>query len=53
MNQKKHMFQMLFRAVAWGLFTAACSVLLLVGLFYYYTGTPVGFIKFFRTLHVV
>ena len=44
---------MLFRAVAWGLFTAACSVLLLVGLFYYYTGTPVGFIKFFRTLHVV
>ena len=53
MNQKKHLFQMLFRAVAWGLFTAACSVLLLVGLFYYYTGTPVGFIKFFRTLHVV
>ena len=53
MNQKKHMFQTLFRAVAWGLFTAACSVLLLVGLFYYYTGTPVGFIKFFRTLHVV
>lgn len=53
MNQKKHMFQMLFRAIAWGLFTAACSVLLLVGLFYYYTGTPVGFIKFFRTLHVV
>lgn len=53
MNQKKHMFQMLVRAVAWGLFTAACSVLLLVGLFYYYTGTPVGFIKFFRTLHVV
>lgn len=47
------MFQTLFRAVAWGLFTAACSVLLLVGLFYYYTGTPVGFIKFFRTLHVV
>ncbi len=53
MNQKKHMFQMLFRAVVWGVFTAACSVLLLVGLFYYYTGTPVGFIKFFRTLHVV
>lgn len=53
MNQKKHMFQTLFRAIAWGLFTAACSVLLLVGLFYYYTGTPVGFIKFFRTLHVV
>ena len=53
MNQKKHMFQTLFRAVAWGLFTATCSVLLLVGLFYYYTGTPVGFIKFFRTLHVV
>lgn len=53
MNQKKNMFQMLFRAIAWGLFTAACSVLLLVGLFYYYTGTPVGFIKFFRTLHVV
>ena len=53
MNKKKHMFQMLFRAIAWGLFTAACSVLLLVGLFYYYTGTPVGFIKFFRTLHVV
>lgn len=53
MNQKKHMFQMLFRSIAWGLFTAACSVLLLVGLFYYYTGTPVGFIKFFRTLHVV
>lgn len=53
MNQKKHMFQMLSRAIAWGLFTAACSVLLLVGLFYYYTGTPVGFIKFFRTLHVV
>ena len=40
MNQKKHMFQMLFRAVAWGLFTAACSVLLLVGLFTTTRGRP-------------
>lgn len=52
-DDNKRLFHNAFRAIAWGLFTAACSLLLVVGLFTYYTGTPTGFIKFFRTLHVV
>ncbi len=52
-EKRKSWIKKLTEAISWALLTVACSFLLLAGLFAYYTGSPTGFIKFFRTLHLV
>ena len=40
-------------AILWAFSAIVCAVLIFVGTFYYYTDSPLGFVKFFRTLHIV
>lgn len=43
----------LWHGALWAVSVMFCTLILFIGTFYYYTGSPVGFIKLFRTFHIV
>ena len=49
----KSIVKVLGFSVCWVLSSILCAIAIFVGTFYYYTGSPEGFFKFFRTLHIV